>query len=328
MKKLYEILGQAPVKGDVGLEIEVEGERFPDINDKVWTTTQDGSLRGDNREYIFSKPHLEKDVRPALIALQTACDEMNTIMDFSFRTSVHVHINCQQLTYPQYLNFLYTYMLLEEPLMTFCGKERKGNRFCLRIQDAEGILDTFGTLFTGDPRALRYLQGDNNRYAAVNTNATHKYGSLEFRAMRGNMDIDVLTTWVDTLLAIREYATHYEDPRAILDVYSNTTPEEFIKDVLGPLAASYRYPRMVKDMQRNFSLSLELPMRYKTPKIEEEVVEDENKKAKRNFQAMMAREAQAVPMGFRAAMPPPPDRNIQPRPQIIFDDFHAGPERV
>jgi hypothetical protein len=221
MKKLYEILGQALKKGDVGIEIEVEGQHLPDNVDPRWNATVDGSLRGENREYVLRKPLSVADARDALECLAQNMKDAKAKLAFSFRTSVHVHVNCQDLTYAQYLNFLYTYFLLEEPLMTFCGKERKGNRFCLRLQDAEGMLETYQKMFTQWEEGFFHIPANQVRYSAMNIEATAKYGSLEFRGMRGNMDVDMITTWVNALIYLREFAKSVDNPAKVYELYAN-----------------------------------------------------------------------------------------------------------
>lgn len=263
MKKLYEILGQQRNKGDVGIEIEVEGQHLIDAVDNRWEAVADGSLRGESREYVLRKPLPINDVRPALEALQGNLKDAGAKLNFSFRTSVHVHINCQDLTYTQYLNLLYAYFLLEEPFMTYCGKERKGNRFCLRLQDAEGMLDTYNMLFRNGERGLFDIPHNAVRYSAMNIEATQKFGSLEFRGMRGNLDVDYIEAWVGAIYRLREFAKSVASPTDVYNLYAEQEAQGFLEHVLGEvLAPKFYYARMSKDIQRSFSLSLELPFVY------------------------------------------------------------------
>lgn len=262
MKKLYEILHQKLANGDVGIEIEVEGYDFPEGVDNRWNITVDGSLRGENREFVFKKPLLIADVKPALAALAKNMKDAGTITSFSFRTSVHVHVNCQDLTYTQYLNFLYTYFLLEEPLMTFCGKARKGNRFCLRLQDAEGMLDTYHMLFKTLETGLEYIPADQVRYSAMNIEATNKFGSLEFRGMSGCLDVERITTWCNALVYLREFAKSCESPADVYKKYSDMEAQGFMDHVLKEYSPQFYYPRVARDIQQSFSLSIDLPFSY------------------------------------------------------------------
>lgn len=262
MKKLHEILSHLrKVDGDVGVEVEVEGNNLKHVEDANWHSEPDGSLRGENQEYVFNKPLPVNKAVAAIKSLANQLKDYGSELKFSFRTSVHVHVNCMELTYAQYLNYIYLYLLLEEPLMTFCGKERKGNRFCLRLQDAEGILDYLNMVFKSYNNLG--VVGDGMRYAAVNLAATVKYGSLEFRAMRGTLDVDVLTTWIETLVQLRTYATKLENPQAVFDLFVELGAVGFMQEVLGEkLTPSFMYPKASGDIQRSFSISLDLPYAY------------------------------------------------------------------
>lgn len=262
MKKLYEILNQQLAKGCVGIEIEIEGDNFPEDVDGRWNSIYDGSLRGENREYVFKKPLPVADCKPALKALAKNLKEAGTEMNFSFRTSVHVHINCQELTYAQYLNFLYAYFLLEEPLMTFCGKTRKGNRFCLRLQDAEGMLDTYHRMFSEWENGFDLIPADQVRYSAMNIEATKKFGSLEFRGMQGCLDVDRIDTWVHALSYLREFAKSCANPTEVYEKYSELEAQGFMEHVLKEYSPQFYYARAVRDIQQSFSLSLDLPFAY------------------------------------------------------------------
>lgn len=294
MKKLFELIGNKRVNGEYGMEIEVEGHYLPEaLNDKRWRAERDGSLRGESMEYILAKPLNKDDVRPALESL--AEELSNSKLDFSFRTSVHVHMNVQNLTYDQYLALLYTYILLEEPLISFCGKERKGNRFCLRLQDAEGILDTFDQLFRYGDRMLFNIIVDQVRYAAINVGATMQYGSLEFRGMRGNLDVDLLSKWVEILDRMKQFSIKMGNPSSVYEMYADTSPDGFLEAVLGDLADDVRYPRLAREVARSFSLSLDLPYAYKAYVKEQEELKE--------LAAVKPKKAEKKIVGQRVAMP-------------------------
>jgi hypothetical protein len=266
MEKLHEFLGRKiPKPGDFGIEIEVEGKNLPNVDDQFWKSEADGSLRGESLEYVLKNPITLKNVIPALSSLEEQLADSE--LDFSFRTSVHVHVNVQALSHVQILNMIYTYLLLEEPCMTYCGKERKGNRFCLRLQDAEGILDTLQILFRGDLTTIGFINEDQIRYAAINLGALNKYGSLEFRAMKGNIDVEKLSIWVLALNNIREYAKNSKSPKEILEDFRKLGTKEFLNLVMKEVAVSFVYPKMDRDMQQSCSLSIDLPYCY-----EEEVL--------------------------------------------------------
>lgn len=294
MKKIYQLLGKNnPIKGDFGVEIEIEGENLVPLEDPHWTTKKDGSLRGafpeQAAEYVFKKPLSYDKVRPALESLADCLKDSK--LNFSFRTSVHVHVNVQDMNMTQVLNFIYAYLLVEEPLMNFCGDERIGNRFCLRLSDAEGLVNTLNRMMERGDDALRAIEEEAVRYAAVNVAALRNYGSLEFRGMRGNLDVDILTTWVGTLHNLRKFACEMESPDAIYAMFMEMGAARFFKEVVGEYAPKYRYAKLVKDVQRSFSLSIDIPFKFT------ECAEQARKRPKAKPEVVVAGH---IPMGFEA----------------------------
>lgn len=265
MKKLHELLGKPNVAGDVGIEIEVEGAGLREVNNAYWHSEDDASLRGrypDSRcEYVLQAP----------IKLGSVINAMKNINDilvdskpvFSHRTSVHVHVNVLDLTEDQLFSFIYTYMLIEESLFNYCGNVRKCNRFCLRLQDADVIAITLSNVFK---KGVEYLMGipqDTIRYSAMNLAALVKYGSVEFRGMQGTLDSNTINTWATALISVRNFACHQKDVLDVHDLYVRIGAEKFLEHVLGDLSSVFKYPKMVKDIQRSYSLSIDLPYAYK-----------------------------------------------------------------
>lgn len=264
MKKLYELLDKAPSNGTFGVEIEVEGANLcPPTNG--WKSTRDGSLRGrypdQACEYVFEKPESLATSLRMVHQLGEAMKTNHSRLDFSFRTSTHVHVNAQHLTYPQFLAFLYTSVLMENVLMNFCGDERINNRFCLRIQDAEYYVENLKDLFKN--RNIHRINEDRLRYTAINIGSVPKYGSVEFRGMRGTLDKEVLIPWLKTLSAIREFAVNQNNPHNVHDLFVKNSPEEFVHMIVGEeLFKVLNYPELKNDMRKAFSLSIELAHLY------------------------------------------------------------------
>ena len=278
MKKLHQLFGyERPKEGDFGIEIEVEGNNLVEVQSGGWTSVKDGSLRGESYEYVFSEPVIREKVKPQLefLAKKLHKSELN----FSFRTSVHVHMNMMDCTEDQVMNVIYLYLLLEEPFLTYCGKERKGNRFCLRLQDAEGLMDAVNMIFVYGFKGIQNINRDTMRYASINLEALVKYGSLEFRAMHGNLDVQYIDTWVEALYRIRKFAMEIKDPIDIYNLYAQMSPIDFMEKVLGDISKTFTYPRIVKDMQKSFSLSIDLPYTYRDkndPKKKKKAIKDIN----------------------------------------------------
>lgn len=270
MKNIAQLLGQRLCEGDVGVEIECEGEGIRITDSLFWCTEKDGSLRGEfpygAAEFVMARPVGIEHVGVALDSLIE--DQKEAKFAFSFRTSVHVHVNVQTLTEPEMLAFLYLCLLVEEPLMNFCGETRKGNRFCLRYSDAEGFDKTLDDLFNRGCNIVHKLQGDKIRYAAINVHALQKYGSIEFRGMRGNMDKGVILPWCETLIHLRNRAKELGSPINVFNRYISMGNADFIAESLGPHSEKFLYDGHQKDVERSFSLTIDLPHIFKGRKEE------------------------------------------------------------
>lgn len=287
MKKLSELLKlRKPVDGLFGIEIECEGEKLPAAVPYQWTIKDDGSLRGrfpDQRaEYVLVLPMRLDDSVQAVKDLRNTMDNAKSKLDFSYRTSVHVHVNVSDLTTDQYLNMVYTYLLLENSMVRYCGQERIANRFCLRLQDAEGFMETLVNLFRSGPSVIGKLNQDALKYASMNIAATPRYGSLEFRAMRGNMEVDYITRWLIALNNIKEFAKKFKTPRHIHDFFVRNEPSKFMEEVLGDVYPFFSYEEEVDDMRLAFSLTIELPYMYEDERARiqrvEKHIEEERKR--------------------------------------------------
>ncbi len=259
MSKIYEKLELDAPKydGTFGIEIECEGKMLTPINNTYWRTEDDGSLRGvypESRcEYVLKKP---LKFKAALVAVQHLLNQQREDVEFkfSFRTSVHVHVNVSDMEWEEYLAFCYTWLLCEAPLMEYCGESRKANRFCLRADDCEGVVDILLRLINDG--TFMNVNENEVRYAALNVGATRKYGSLEFRGMRGTVDLEVLKVWLTTLGNMREYTKG----KTILEVYKDISEvgnKAFLEKVTG--SPDFWNKSADGDMDRSFSLTIQLP---------------------------------------------------------------------
>lgn|ERR1700749_980258 len=220
--------------GDIGLEIEVEGARLPRLAD-YWRNETDGSLKGEeSMEYVLAKPGKLEDVRKALDYLELCYRSCGSRVDDTVRAGVHVHINCQHLSMTELYNFITVYLIVENLLVKWCGEFREGNLFCLRACDAEWMLDVLRIAAKDNKKQFRArFHRDELRYASMNLKALGDYGSLEFRAMRGTRDLDLIYQWAETLYGLREFAKTFEKPSDIIEQFSMGGAENFLERALG-----------------------------------------------------------------------------------------------
>ncbi len=232
--------------GDLGVEIEVEGDDLPGREFGYWKTERDGSLRGESAEYVLRKP-LDKDsLEKALKELDTAYRECDTNVHDSIRAGVHVHVNVQELTKLQLFNFIAVYLILEDLLIKWCGKSREGNLFCLRCRDAEAWLQWLESSVKADN--LGVLRSDEIRYASINLKALCQYGSLEFRAMRGTRDLGLIKTWAFMLYGLREFSKTFENPLQVIGVFCENQ-DSFVRAALGEFYETFTYSGYEKSLE-------------------------------------------------------------------------------
>jgi hypothetical protein len=218
-------LGEIPndLKGQYGIEVEIEardGQRLPGGVDS-WYKEQDGSLRGNSVEYILCKPY---DFRAAKLAVahlrKTLQDSHVDVLD-SFRTGVHIHINCLDKTVNQVCGILAAYSVIENLIVRWCGEDREGNYYCLRASDSTVIIRHYQDLY-----ANGFVPSiDVAKYSAMNICPLNSLGTIEFRAMQTYPNlahIEELLNILDTIVAFA----------------NNRSAKDVVKDILdrGPLA--------------------------------------------------------------------------------------------
>lgn len=236
LKSLCEILGKRQVKGDLGVEIEMEIDKAAPRVDG-WTVTHDGSLGPGGVEYILTKPTPQGEVLDRLKGLREALQAEGIGVEFSIRTSVHVHVNVLGMTAPQLFSFMILAWTFESVLLELCGEDRIGNLFCLGKDHAEG------SLFVAENVArsgfLYRFREYENKYSAVNLLSICDKGSLEFRAMHGTLNTQLLSRWINILMKLRTAALEvYKTPLDIAYEFSKGGIEHIAVSVFGKKQAN------------------------------------------------------------------------------------------
>ena len=214
---------------EIGIEIEVEGRNLPGAVGGYWVIHQDNSLRNGGQEYVLNRAITRSELDQALNQFAEAWRAAGAVADDSYRTSVHVHLNCRELTYRQVILNATMYGIFEDMLVQWCGPQRSGNLFCLRMIDAEYLPHTIRTSLKNE--RFDVLGVDQMRYGALNMKALYDHGSIEFRSMRGTVDVALIKRWVNILLAIRDASFKYNDPTEILADVSRLGPQGFTAKV-------------------------------------------------------------------------------------------------
>lgn len=318
MTKLHALLNKDSFEGEyVGIEIEAEGFGMKIVNIPTWRSEDDGSLRGEfpsTRHEFVSRPLAKKNVSEALDNL--IASQKDAEFDFSFRTSSHVHVNCLDMDVQAVGAFIYTYFLLEKDLMRYCGEHRNNNRFCLRMVDSDELTDILKTLIRNGFQDMQRIINNDLRYGACNMAALMKYGTLEFRGMRGTLDKEVLLNWVEALLQIRQYAIENQNA---WNVYTQAVkyPESFHKSVLKNLTNVFIEPDAKFHLEEALSLTIEIPFEAK------EYSEQREKALEKRGKGRVNEVPAVVELGVVDAAPLPikrPMGRFVPQEQIIVED--------
>lgn len=235
--KLNQPLIKRVTKGDIGIEVELEGELYSgDVLLKYksertgvnWITHRDDSLR-NGVEYVLSSPCIESEVDPLVRYLYGTLREKKSRITLSNRTSTHVHINVQGLKPSELTSFVCLWGLFEQASVNYSGILRKCNQFCLTSKDTNGWLPTAWR----DALESGNFRWDNGvKYSALNLAAFSNFGSFEFRTMEGCSQPERVISWARFLVRLRDTAVQYL-PSEIGRGASEKTPTGFLREVCG-----------------------------------------------------------------------------------------------
>lgn len=200
-----------------GIEIEVEQADRDNLGRILhsWRVDNDGSLRNNGLEFI-SKPTKAEHVESALRYLYE--DVLTKApVHFSPRTSVHVHMNCRNLTFMQIYNIVILYQCFEDLLYDFAGPERKKSIFCVPIGNTH-YYTQLKTHFK-----INHLIGWS-KYTGLNLCPLQGYGTIEFRHLRGTSDLPTIMNWLRLLYRLYSFATNTstKDLEDLIQTISNT----------------------------------------------------------------------------------------------------------
>lgn len=224
-----------------GIEVELEGSggiSVPTLEiDNRWAKHDDGSLRklapGDECvEYVLRQPMTKQETITSLIMLMTFLKSDNKKVYDSYRTSIHVHVNCLADKLIHVYNFVTLCIIFDELLASLNGAHRIGNNFCLRTKDAEGqITDLVNSINT---HGNLYGVNGNWRYSSINFVSFPKFGTVEFRSLEGTTNLARITAWINVIDRMKKASRTFVNPQEIIRGFSHANgPREFCELILG-----------------------------------------------------------------------------------------------
>lgn len=263
----------------LGIELEVEGRNLPSEGDLArvtfgganWTTHRDGSLRGENYEYVLSKPLNIDDLTKMVEGLYNIFYRKNTTLTLSNRCSTHVHYNVGGCKINDITNMLVLWFTFEKALIRFCGEERTTNHFCLSYEDSPEVLMGWErAIKTGDFN----FPEDRYKYAAINLNTLSKFGSLEVRTMRACTEPKDIIDWAKFINALFNRAKAFVHPGAIAAEISSEGPTNLFKAICKEADVSMAFINEVIGNEDDFYYSCFKSFRNAQPLIYEVEWED------------------------------------------------------
>lgn len=235
----------------LGIEIEFEGVPEGGLvfnAPKGWALHNDGSLRGGG-ELVSAGPRTLEEIDGDIDAVVKTFADNSFVPVFSFRTSLHVHVNINDLTHLQLLNMFALYTIFEQPMLEMGGEERVGNVHCMPVFLAPYPVEELRRGLNGDvnkygkgtlDNALRNLMRNDMRYSSFNWAAISKFGTIEYRSHRGTLDKTAIMRWCKLVLHLKAMAKTYDNPQQIVQDFSRYGPLVFAQRTLpndGQLAA-------------------------------------------------------------------------------------------
>jgi hypothetical protein len=240
-----------------GVELEIEncGRDMQVAGMRVET---DGSLRNNGLEFIT-----EPMVLSNLIRCLTSFFAKNklTTLNYSERTSIHVHTNCTDLTPTQVASICVVYQVFEKVLFNFIGNDRSRNIFCVPWSETTVNFRTVNALLKND----LYMSKDWHKYTALNLNPLSTYGTIEWRHMEGTCDLEKIILWLQIIGSIYAYATsmEYEDVlKSVIGLNTTSQYNTIFSLVFGRFAEQLKYPGYdidIEDGVLNMKYSIAAP---------------------------------------------------------------------
>ncbi len=234
--KISKLADLTPKAAQVGIEIEMEFNKFGAPHVAGWDAKEDPSLRGSAIEYV-SNPMMVVDVPGAVNRVYDSVAAAGLKVSDSMRAGVHIHYNCLDKSLSDVITFAQIYYILENMLVQESGNSRAGNLFCLRASDADFVLGFLSDCLRN--RAFADLANDNIRYCSLNYTSLPKYGTLEFRSLRTPTNPEPIIQWVNEIHHLMEQSSKYSMV-GVIEAFSILGAEQFCKELLGPYWPKYQ----------------------------------------------------------------------------------------
>lgn len=255
----------------LGMEVEVEHAKSEVSLPFFWSADGDGSLRHHGVEF----KSIPLDPSQAFLAILLLWNLLkNKKADFSWRTSIHFHVNVLDLEEEELNKLTLLALVLEPALFKVAGVDREQSNFCVPLCRST-ILEMIQKRLSGKTSLKTFFvhwnsghpsgDGPNGlfKYAAINFSRLGDLGTMEFRHFGGCSDINKIMQFMAMILKLYEAAvthTMAELRASILLLDSPLAYSAFMNDILGSkLAVSVDFEEITGSIARVKEILVERP---------------------------------------------------------------------
>lgn len=200
-----------------GVELEIESFHNADYPDG-WHIEEDGSLRNNGME-IISCPQTVGKLVDGFKHVHVNSRFRKQNEKFSERTSIHVHVNCLDLTQEQAKSVVLWYALFEPVFFAMVDPSRRNNIHCVGL-DQTMLCEHYR-------RSLPMYVQRWSKYTALNLLPLNELGTIEFRHMEGHDDPERFRAWLKTLRNLWQFGQNNilskqsVEPEAIMGAFDS-----------------------------------------------------------------------------------------------------------
>lgn len=191
-------VAQQPGKFIAGVELEIEDTQGVSGGlPSGWHSEEDGSLRNHGMEFISPPLPAESLLSHFNHIHSKLTNYSGNGNHFSDRTSIHVHVNCLDLTQEEVKSVLLWYALFEPVFFAMVAPTRSNNIHCVAL-DQTSLSEHYR-------RTLPLYVQKWSKYTALNLLPLSTQGTIEFRHMEGHNNSERFKEWMLTLKALWEF---------------------------------------------------------------------------------------------------------------------------
>lgn len=196
----------------------------------------DHSLRKDGLEFTFKSGYSGSKALAGIDAMDALARRYG--FTGSYRTSLHVHLDMNDTSFPEdLLTFGSVYGLVEPFLYSFVGEGRNYCNYCIpwykHPQQFENFLWLVARHKEGSNEIVSHLKnGKGNKYSGLNYFSIGDFGTVEFRHAPVTMPRDKILIWINMIMRIKQWVlAHKLLPPDVADLAVNIGPVRFLQEV-------------------------------------------------------------------------------------------------